>query len=415
MLVFSNAQPGVLKETALVTTLNGSGGVGVTSMSAFCTVTTGTGVLFHDFSVANYGENTYSREQPVTLFDDTGWYEEAFIVARSGDVLTISRRAIGQEYGGGPSQVFPTLPIGTKIAPYASARTFNRFLQKSLPLKAGANNIRPDTGVSYYEQPIVALGQFATATKNWGAAVGPRARSMVYDALALGGFIIIAKDDDSRYAESGMSGAETIFSTVSLDLTGGIAWAPNTVFPHGTVFRSNPDNGLQWTLSCSSWGADQHEAESTTTEPSWSSFDYDYIDMDFTPVHSSEWAYMYSTDWETNGYDFWAEPGGIFYPTELIFICDRWDNVTTDAEVTMKIGSTFLVNNEAITGITGSNQRWSFPITANKGASFGDPGEEAIMIWLDTRATGDQMNGRFLIKGIYIENLSNPPLSNYTG
>lgn len=414
MLVFSNANV-ALKETILTSALAGSGSP-ATTWNTTCTVTTGTGVLFHDFTTDYYGENPVTREQPVTLYDDTGWYEEAYLTARTGDTLTISRRAEGQEIGIISNPVtWAAVPIGTKIAPVVSARTMKRMLQDTLPVKlTNGFRILTDSGVSISDSLTMALGWGSAATKQQAVAVGFSARCMAINSLSISGYPVIAKDDEARGSENYFTGMESFVSTISMSLSGGINWAASTTYKHGTVFKADPDDNLQYTLYCDSWKADQIEITTTTTEPAWIGADWDYTDVEFDTPTGSEFAYLLSTDWEGVGYELWFTNGVTFYPTEFIFVCDAFDTLTSDAVVTISHGSTIYVNAQAVSGLTGAHQIKRFPVTSNVGVR-GFAGADGIKIHLDTPAVAARLEGRWLIKGFFIENMFNPPLSQYMG
>jgi hypothetical protein len=413
MLVFSNGNF-LEKETVLTSNLAGSGGSPVTNISGLtCTVENGD--LFHDFSATDYYGNPITagnRQQLVSFYNkETGWYEEAYIYNRSGNTITVMRKVPGNEYaGGGTGQVFAVIPAGTFVAPVLNARIMSKMVQNSLPFLLTQTGLNQQPGTPNLSVFRYGLGYNAQPLRQNSVAIGSFSRCMVSDGIGFGGYPMIPKDDEVRDAWQRFVGMECIISTSIMSPAGGIDWEASTNYKHGTVFKANPDDGMQYSLYCDSWEENQIEITTTAVEPSWTGIDYDYVDVDYEDPTDWTFSYAQSTDWEGNGLDIWFYPtnynAATFYPSEIIFVCDNWDNVTTDAEVTVTIGADIVINNQPIDGITGAHQIKRWVLAYNKGVR--DP--DGFNIKLDTRATATRFEGRFLIKGFWIESMDNPPM-----
>lgn len=118
-----------------------------------------------------------------------------------------------------------------------------------------------------------------------------------------------------------------------------------------------------------------------------------------------DWAVEPATDIETAGtVVYQVDPAmthSLFFPTEIIFVCDAYSATT---KPTISVGATIggtpnhtaLVNSQSLTGITGGGQAMRFDVPNPVGV-------KDLFFKLDTRASGGTCRGRFLWKGYFIE------------
>lgn len=409
MLVFSDGNS-QLKFSRLVTPLpahSAASGVGYGSPFA---ITPGTGGLFFDFQnpPAKLPISDY-YEQAFTIFDDAGNYEIAYITNRTGDNLTISRRRPGNV-----DVPFQAWPAGTKIAPFLNASLMHNLVQKNnaaIHLGYNYDDIVFDTGINPSELKT-AIGWGARTWKDRGTALGPDSRANVRLGFSFGGWPVLAKDADHRGMEHSTAGMEGCFTTICMDLAGGMPYQVNHTYKHGDVVKPTTPNGLQYYIWADWWKYDQTTCVSGPTEPVWPTTDWEYVDLsDGDPPIT--YGYAVSVDLQGNGFDIYMDRGMTFYPTKFVWICDNLVNKTVDPVVSIGVTGDEgrYLNNVTVNGITASKQIKVFTPASNAGITFQGPSDVPLKIKLNTPAVADRFHGRWIVQGYFVEDLNNPPVS----
>jgi len=364
---------------------------GLTSGGFSITVASGDGAKF----VNNY---------PMVVNPDRGCYmwatlsnpsvrpqtEQVRVVNVVGDVLSLDNRSIA-----GTDTESRAWPAGTVL----EVRLCQEALRDVLVNQASnqSNSVRltgtyngPPSGFTTPDSSFsVGDGIAATRPRSWNIFGVPMLmRDAWYGSVDI--------------TNNGMTACEAIVSTGIMDLGNRVPWASGGSYIDGDVVRPTTDDGRQYTFFDGLYtpSATPNARTGQATEPNWSASGGFGGGIAAT-TDNKHW-------WVDNGdlntgleYRFGVDDNFHFYPSEMGFICQKYNGVTAAPFISIgkdAANPTSIVNNVQLSTITAANMRQRF-------TSMPDIGLTRLNIKVNTKATGtnSQFMGRFYFKGMFVQ------------
>ena len=235
----------------------------------------------------------------------------------------------------------------------------------------------------------IAIG-YGDARASGALAFGGASMIKSQRAIGLGRYFVVPADDWSDGSEHNMAGAESVVATPHIDLSGGEVWAASTGYTHGDVVRPTVANGYQYRLWC--YDSDYESATMTSgaSEPTWPTS----VDDSVAGGGDGWWI---CKDLAA-GYQMSLPAGMTFYPSEIMYQCERAAGITSAPVISVGTDAapTVYLNAQTLNGLA-SQTIVRFPLTGVV------PGCTTLNFRVDTAAVATRLNGRFMVRGVFIE------------
>lgn len=253
-----------------------------------------------------------------------------------------------------------------------------------------------------YGTSAAALGHLSSARADNTVALGANATAWLRNGVAMSAIPALQRGDMFATEALEVFGLPTVFAFPYTELAQGQAWQASTVYKAGDVVVPTTPNGFFYRLeviadrdynaAAFSFPLD-FTATSDAGEPTWATTVGGYTSVN-AAFHGS-WITMSPTEWTLNLPD-----NMIFFPDEVGFMCTNYAAVT--AAPSVSIGTvaspTLLVNNQAMSAITGVNTRHRFT-----GLMAGLTGTAKVTLTTAATGTGSTMQGRFYMSGVFLQ------------